>query len=50
MCLWEIVYIGVIMGKLEQGFWMLLGNSFSISEGISQSTLSFKLILGGSWN
>ena len=47
MNLGEIVYIGVIMEKLEQGIWMLLGNSFSISEGKSQSTLlilSFKLI------
>ena len=47
MCLGEIVYIGIIMGKLEQVVWMLLGNSFSISEGKSKSTLlilSFKLI------
>ena len=39
--------------KLKQGIWMLLGNSFSISEGKSQSTLlilSFKLFLRGTWN
>ena len=53
MCLGEIVYIGVIMEKLQQGIWILLDNSFSISEGKSQSTLltlSFKLFLRGTWN
>ena len=39
MCMWQIVYIGVIMGKLQQGIWMLLGKSFRISEGKPQSLL-----------
>ena len=53
MCLGEIVYIGIIIWKLEQVVWMLLGNSFNIREGKSQSTLfilSFKLILRCSRN
>ena len=37
--MWEIVYIGVIMGEIEQGIWLLSGNSCSITEGNPQSTL-----------
>ena len=36
MCMWDIVHIVVIIGKLEQVIWMLLGNSFSISESKPQ--------------